>query len=599
MDSEEDKYNLRSRQSSRKRTRSSKNSRKSVKKPIGRNKRRKKGSDNVVHFTRDGYVQDGFAVDDPSYDEGENHSQRYFELDSKPVQDDIINHMVETGNMDSKVAESIVRNAFKGTGEHLVQSYVGCKPLDEEWKLGLPKSTIKSIEPQLKCIREMIKEETPTIPKIFQANITKADKMRCTKLYDQLQNIEPFTTQYDKKVEEINNILRKGKRYTKAEIKRLEKIEASLRVVAAPPDNLKNQILNLDAPEHIQGVIYGQYLEMLEHEPGSQAYNSIREEIEWSVRLPHNRSHDYVDLSNMTRTELNQYYAKFLESMDEELYGMNNIKMKMLHIINDRGTSGNTCGRNIAIVGAPGTGKTAIGKAMAKVMGVPFEKISVGGMEDASILKGSDRVWNSASPSIVLQILSRMKSSSGVVMFDEVDKLGETPKGREVMYSLLNISDYVHNKEFRDNYLNKYPHDFSKILFIFCMNRIDTLDSAFLNRLDVIETQPYSTEEKMVITQEYVLPRALSGVGINSEAVTINPKAANKLVLATRNDPGVRTIEKAIKSLVGKINMYHSILLEDGTTGNIDLGYTIPNFKFPIVITPKLLVALTKDIVTY
>jgi ATP-dependent Lon protease len=232
---------------------------------------------------------------------------------------------------------------------------------------------------------------------------------------------------------------------------------------------------------------------------------------------------------------------------------------------------------------------------MAKVLELPFEKISMGGMEDASIFKGSDRVWNSSSPSIVLQILSRIKSSSGVIMFDEIDKLGETPKGKEVQYTLLHISDYVHNKEFRDNYLNKYPHDFSKLLFIFCANKIETLDSALLNRLDIIYTRAYNEQEKINIISNYVLPRALNKVGLKSNQVKFNDKSLNKLVLSSQNDPGVRTIEKIIKEVIGKINMYDSVLLDDRTTGGLNLGYEISNFKLPITIDTKLLDELTKD----
>ncbi len=518
-------------------------------------KRRKVQNDEpLLEFTADGYIVDDRVVHDPEYDP------------SNP--------------------DGLFKSSYFG---NLLQ---GLKPSEDNWKEGLSKSQIKLTEPELKRIRKNIKDETPTIPKILRANITKNDKKKCIKLYDQYQNMDMHTAAYDQKEEEINNIIRKGSRHTKAEINQLEKTEEKLNLIASPPDNLKNQIFNLDASEHVKGIIYGQYLEMLTHDMGSQAYNAIREDIEWSVRLPHNRSHDFLNLGSYTNKELNEYYSGFLEKMDQELYGMNHIKLRMLHIINDRATSGGSCGRNIALTGAPGTGKTAIGKALAKVLNVPFEKISVGGMEDASILKGSDRVYNSASPSIVLQILARMKSSSGIIMFDEIDKLGETPKGKEVQYALLHIADYVHNKEFRDNYLNKYPHDFSKILFIYNMNTIETLDPAFRNRLDIMETKPYNHEEKIEITQNYVLPRALKKIGLDKKSVTLSSAAAKNLVMNSGDDPGVRTIEKAINDIAGKINMYNSVVLKDKTTGNLDLGYNIPKFKFPLVITPKILKSL-------
>lgn len=556
---------------------------------------------NVVRFTKDGYIDDGFAIPDNDDEWVESDPLDYFDVDSKPIQEDIVNQIIETQKIDPAVAHTIVQNAFRGTGSRLLSDYSvnssfshGTKINNDSWKLGQSSSTIRDIEPEIKKIRKMIEDETPTIVKIYQANITESDKLKCTKLFDQLQNIEQYTQEYDNKVAEINNILRKGTKYTKAEIKQLEDEANKLKNISVPSDDLEDRILKLDAPENVKAVIYGQYLEMLGHEIGSQSYNSIREEIEWSVKLPHNKSHETTDLSKIPRDKLNQYYQEFLKLMDQELYGMKNIKLKMLHIINDRRKSGNICGRNIAIVGPPGTGKTAIGNAMAKVLRVPFEKISMGGMDDASIFKGSDRVWNSSAPSIVLQILARIKSSSGVIMFDELDKLGETPKGREVMYALLHVSDYVHNNEFRDNYLNKYPHDFSKLLFVFCANKIETIDSALLNRLDIIYTRAYNNEEKYIITRDYVLPRTLSTVGLKTDQVRLSDKTIDNLVGMTKDDPGVRTIERIVKEVVGKINMYDSVVLPDGTTGDLDLDYTIPNFKLPLIVNEKLMMELMK-----
>ncbi len=596
-ESESEQYNLRGKKRPRnsKRFENSERSRsKRSKQPNrARTKRVSYPSDGVAKFTKDGYIEDGFVQDDSYYVENSEQNP-YFELDSEPIQKDIIDRMVETGDIDPEVAESIVQNAFKGTGEELIQNYIGTKPSTDSWKLNQSETTVKRLEPELKKIRNLIEEETPTIPKILESNITLDDKKRCIKLFDQLNNTEPYTSEHDTIIETINNIIRKGKKYTKAEIEKLESIETNLKVIAVPPDNLKNQILTLDANDNVKGIIYGQYLEMLEHEPGSQAYNSIREEIEWSVRLPHNKSHSITDLMTMNKEELNEFYTRFLNEMDKELYGMEKIKWRMIEIINDRRRSGDACGRNIAIVGPPGTGKTAIAKALAKTLEVPFEKISVGGLDDVSVVKGSNRVWNSAEPSVVLQILSRIKSSSGVVLLDELDGTK-----KEVQQALLHMTDYVHNKEFRDNYLNKYSHDISRILFIFTMNKTDTLDPALLSRMDILEAPGYTDAEKKIILQNYTLPRALTTIGLGTRDVIIDDKAANKLVIATRNDPGVREIEKAVKCLVGKVNMCDSVILEDGTTGTLKLPYKIPNFKLPLKIGSKLLIDLTKEKINY
>jgi len=543
-----------------------------------------------LKFTRDGYVDDGFIVDDNS----ENSGGEYFDLDSEPIQQDIISHLTETG-IDKKLAKKSVKRAFSQTGSRLVQDYIGAKPNENSWKLGISNSVIKKIEPELKRIRQEIQDETPTISKILCANITHEDKKKCIILFDQLNNIEPYTSEHSNKIEEINNIIRKEKAYTKDEIKQLETIEAELKLKSGTGDNLKNRILTMNAPDNVKAIVYGQYLEMLEHQVGSQAYNSIREEIEWSLRLPHNTKVS-DNLSVLNKTELTKYYSDFMNKVNKKLYGMENIKLQMLHIVNSRRNGNKACGRNIAIVGPPGVGKTSIAKALADALGQPYEKISVGGLEDASILKGSDKVWNSSSPSIVLQILGRMKSSKGVIIFDEVDKLGETPKGKEVQYALLHISDYSHNHEFRDSYLNKYPHDLSNITFIYIMNKTNGIDEALLSRMDIIYAEAYNQDDKAIIVQKYVLPTALKEVGMKESDIVITNEAAMKLVKALDHDPGVREIEKAIKSLVDKVSMYNSITLGNET---IKLPYHIPNFKLPLKIDTKLMMELTKDKIKY
>ena len=542
-------------------------------------------------FTRDGYIEDDFIERDES-DNEYHDGQEYFDVDSQPLQTKIIKRLRERG-IDRELATRAVAKTFQEVGTDLISDYLSPKPSDS-WKSEI--NNPEEFEPEYTKLRSELENEKPTIPKILQANITTSDKKHCLRLFDQLRNMDQYTAEYDQKEDEINNFLRKGDQYTPQQIQELESVEKHIRTIAGPCDNLKNQILSLDASDRVKGIIYGQYLQMMEHEVGSQTYNAIREEIEWSVRLPHNKCKSVQSLNNMSKKQLSEFYSRFIATLDDRLYGMDNVKMQFLHIINDRKTSGDRCGRNLAILGPPGTGKTVIGQAFANALGLPFEKISVGGMDDATILKGSDKVWNSATPSIILQIMSRFQSAGGVIMLDEIDKLGETPKGREVQFALLHVTDPAHNHEFRDNYLNKYPHDLSKIFFIFNMNKKDTLDPALLSRMDIIETHGYDQEDKKIIATDYVLPSALRDIKLPEKSVILSADAVNKLVECEqiKNDPGAREIEKAIKGLVGKVNMYNSV-----DPKLVPLPYVIPNFKLPLNVNAKLLMELTKDKIVY
>ena len=552
-------------------------------------KKRSSTRDRVTRgqFTRDGYIADGWCEKDES-DDISHTGNEYFDVDSLPLQKTLIKRLKREG-VDQQLAEQIISETFQEVGTELISDYLSPKPSDS-WKSEVDHP--EELEPEYKKLRAEIESEKPSIPKILQANITFNDKKHCLRLFDQLRNLDEYTAEYDQKADEINNFLLKGNQYTNEQIKVLENTEKRLQTLTGPLDNLKNQILSLEASDRVKGIIYGQYLQMMEHEVGSQAYNALREEIEWSVRLPHNKCKQITGLKNMTKKQLSDFYSRFITTLDQRLYGMNNVKMQFLHITNDQKSSDNKCGRNLAILGPPGTGKTVIGQAYADALGLPFEKISVGGMDDASILKGSDKVWNSATPSIILQILIRFQSCGGVIMLDEIDKLGETPKGREVQFALLHITDLTHNQEFRDNYLNKYPHDLSKILFIFNLNHKESLDPALLSRMDIIETHGYDTDEKKIIASNYVLPKALRTLNMSEKSVLLTKDALNKLVecQTVKEDAGAREIEKLIKGLVGKINMYHSV-----DPKVVKLPYEIPNFKLPLSINAKLLVELTKD----
>lgn len=508
----------------------------------------------------------------------------YFSYDTAPIQEEIISSLMIASDLDPKTIRKIVRNTFRNTG-HLLKGYATGKPSDR-WKLGLSQKEIKSIEPELKRIRKIIDDETPTVSRIIKSNLTDDDKKRAIKLFDILNNNEPYTVDYNRTVDQINNIIRKGNSITREEIKRLDQIEKQLKELVVPSDNLKNRILLLNAPLETKAIIYGQYLEMLEHEAGSQKYNSLREEIEWSVRLPHQNTIASTDLTGTDNEDRNKAYIEFMERMDNRMYGMEEIKSRLLHIQNDWRTG--KAGSIIGISGPPGVGKTAVAKAFAEALKLPFQRISLGGMEETAMLKGSNKVYDNSEPSIILQLMSQINSSKGVVMLDEVDKL-ESPKGMQVQYTLLHILDYNHNKKFRDSYLNKYYHDISGIIFVLAMNDSTKLHPALKNRLDMVEIDGYTDQEKKIILRDYVLPRALESVGLSRNSVKFDNKAINRLVTINKTDPGIREIEKWVKYLVERINMYNSVVLPDGTTGNLTLGYEIPNFKLPLTVNLRLL----------
>ena len=454
--------------------------------------------------------------------------------------------------------------------------------IDIEVKLNFKEKT------ELNEIRKEMTNEIPTIPKILNSNLTKNEKKQCLRMFDQLNNIEDFSEEYYNIIDKINEILMKGKLYSKDEILFLEKEEEKLRKMYASKDTLKTKILKLEADDTIKTKVLHMYEEMLSYPTDSSIYTSLKEEIEWSIRLPYEKREvdPYVKMNN---DSLNKFYCHVKNLLNQELYGMENVKNRILHVLNDRRSSEDACGRNIALVGKPGTGKTAVCKALAKILDKKFAKISAGALDSAAI-KGSNKVYIGSEPSIILQLLASLKTNNAIIMLDEVDKLGDTPQGKLAQHALLHVSDPSDNKEFQDNYLKNFSHDLSKILFIYCMNDDECLDSALKDRFDIIYVDEYNDYEKLQIFKYYMLPKALKNLNLRENDVIVTDSAIKKFLEG--KNLGLRNIEKLIKDIVGKINMYKNAILPDGTLGELELPYKISNFKLPLKIDFKLLMEL-------
>ena len=440
----------------------------------------------------------------------------------------------------------------------------------------------ESFSEEVDPLSKEMQDEIPDLSRILSANITKSDKKRCIRLLEQMEIVEPFSEDFFRFSDDINRTL--SIQYSLSDLEFLEKEEERLSKISLENGNLKIKILKLEAGDQIKKNLLSQYYQMISYPSDSSTHISLREEIEWAIKLPYDKRKTDLYFS-MNNTQLNKFYTKIQKELDEELYGMGVVKEKILHVLNDRRSSGDNCGRNIALVGSPGTGKTQICKVISKILKKQLGKISAGSL-DISAIKGSNKVWQSSEPSIILQILANLKTNNAIIQIDEVDKLSKTAQ-----YALLHISDPGDNSEFQDNYLKNFPHDLSKILFIYCLNDVNSLDSAFRDRLDIIEVPDYSLEDKVAIFRDYMLPKALVNVGLSKNDLKISRSVITQFL--KQKELSLRGIEKIIKEMVGKINMYKNVLLPDGSIGKLKLNYEIPKFSLPLKIDLPLLLKLT------
>jgi len=528
-------------------------------------------------------LSDFIVSEDEDYDPNYGN---YFQVDTKPLQQELITSISAKLNLDVSKVSRVVSEVFTDMTDLMLDDYI---PTNNQWKLGTDKRKIKKLEPELKKLRDEMSDEIPTILRIMEASITKADKKQCLRLYYQLQYSEQYTENYFRLIDQINNILGKASSENYKEILELEKKEERIKQIFKAPDNLRNRILKLDASDDVIAKLLKKYYEMNTYPSDSSLHLSLREEIEWGLRMPYQKKDEDI-IVNMNSKQLNRYFCEIRDKLDNELYAMDKVKDRIIHILNDRRTSGDMCGRNLALVSSPGCGKTKICKVLGDILNKPVVRISVGALDSAA-LKGSNKVWQGSEPSIVLQKLAEIGTNNCIMVFDEVDKLGETPQGKLAQHALLHISDPDNNNEFQDNYLKNFTHDLSKVFFIYLMNSDQCLDPATKDRFDIIYLDDYTKEEKKVIFKDYMLPKALITVGMKKKDIQLTDST---LDIILKKDISLRTVENIIKNIVGKINMYRSVILPDGTLGNLKLSYNIPNFKLPLRIGPKLVRELMK-----
>lgn len=244
-------------------------------------------------------------------------------------------------------------------------------------------------------------------------------------------------------------------------------------------------------------------------------------------------------------------FAKANKILNNEHYGLEDIKKRILEYLAVRKIKNDNKGSVILLVGPPGVGKTSIGKSIARAMNRPFYRFSVGGMGDEAEIKGHRRTYIGALPGKIIQGLKIVKTKSPVFMIDEIDKMGTSYKG-DPSSALLEALDPEQNINFRDNYLD-LPFDISNVLFILTANTLDTIPSPLLDRAEIIDLSGYIDQEKIEIAKKYLIPKSLQENGLQKNQVKYTKNALMFIATSYAREAGVRHYEKCLHKIHRKL----------------------------------------------
>jgi len=274
--------------------------------------------------------------------------------------------------------------------------------------------------------------------------------------------------------------------------------------------------------------------------PASSEYIVSRTYIDYLVSMPWEKSTD--DNMDINRAE---------EILNEDHYDLEKIKERMLEYLAVRKLKDKMKGPILCFVGPPGTGKTSLGRSIARSLGRKFIRISLGGMRDEAEIRGHRRTYVGALPGRIIQEIRRCGFNNPVFMLDEVDKLGQDFRG-DPASALLEVLDPEQNFSFTDHYLD-VPFDLTSVMFITTANIIDTIPPALRDRMETIELSGYTEEEKEKIAFQYLIPKQLEENGLSDTKLEFTSKGIYKIIKEYTREAGLRNLERGIASVCRKI----------------------------------------------
>lgn len=267
----------------------------------------------------------------------------------------------------------------------------------------------------------------------------------------------------------------------------------------------------------------------------SGEYSMIRTYLDWLIELPWSVStEDRIDIAEARRI------------LDEDHYGLDKIKRRILEYLAVRKLNPTGKSPVLCFSGPPGVGKTSLGQSIAKATGRKFVRLSLGGVHDEAEIRGHRRTYIGALPGNVIQAIHKAGSNNCVMMLDEVDKLGASAQG-DPAAALLEVLDPEQHDTFRDNYLG-VPFDLSKVLFIATANVLDAIPGPLRDRMEIITLPGYTEEEKAQIARRYLVPRQLEANGLTSAQSEITDAAIHEVINGYTREAGVRNLEREIGS---------------------------------------------------
>jgi hypothetical protein len=398
-----------------------------------------------------------------------------------------------------------------------------------------------------------------------------------------------------KKYIDTKNVLNDFNVFKKLDIKKQQEIISELKNVVnlsklEKPYRLS--IIESSIPTFLKNEALKKISTLKHLDPGSSEYYKIKNWVDTFMRIPFNK---YKDLPINIKDGLDtchEFMEKTKQVLNDAVYGLDDAKMQIMQMLGQLLTNPKSIGTSLAIHGPPGSGKTSLVKeGISKILNRPFAFIALGGATDSSFLEGHSYTYEGSTWGKIVQILIESQCMNPVIYFDELDKISETPKGDEIIGILTHLTDTSQNSNFRDKYFSEVDLDLSKCLFIFSYNDENKVNKILRDRMYRIQTKGYDKKQKIIISNNYLLPKIQEQIKFAPNDIQITEDALNYIIDNNcEKETGVRNLKRCLEIIYTKLNLYR--LMKPGSS--LFGEEMLSNVTFPFKVDHKIVSKLIK-----